>query len=104
MRTRQGDVSVAANNSSGPSDLHIIVTRDGLLLVRAANASRDELQTRYDGLINAFGPLDRDGVLDTFENEWPDLLAINHDAIRTFTKGLAPVQPELQRVMNGGPP
>ncbi|MEQ1671501.1 MAG: hypothetical protein ABL893_11630 [Hyphomicrobium sp.] len=93
-----------ATDISGTPNLHIIVTRDGILLVRADGAAAADFQTHYAGFTTSFGPLDRDGVLDTFENEWPDLLAINHDAIRTFTKGIAPAQPELRLVMNGGPP
>ena len=85
-------------------DFHIVTTRDGLLLVRGADKSIRDLEQAYPGFMSSHGPLDRDGVLDTFENEWPDLLAINHDAIRTFTKGLAPAQSELRLVMNGGPP
>ncbi|MEQ1653266.1 MAG: hypothetical protein ABL897_12315 [Hyphomicrobium sp.] len=84
--------------------MHIIVTREGILLLRAAGVTFREFQDQYPGFMTSFGPLDRDGVLDTFEYEWPDLLAINHDAIRTFTKGHEPAQSELRIVMNGGPP
>ena len=82
-------LNLTAKTGTG-SDLHIITTRDGLVLVRRVAAlTGHDFENQYPGFIKAYGPLDRNGVLDTFENEWPDLLVTNHDAIRTFISDAA---------------
>ncbi len=66
------------------ADLHIVVTRETIILVRRADATFRDFQNRYPGFMTSIGPLDRDGVLDTFENEWPDILVINKNRIGAF--------------------
>jgi hypothetical protein len=75
------------NENAGVANLHIFINRDALVLVRTADAAVREFQDQYPDFMTSLGPFDRDGVLDTFENEWPDLLVTHHDAIRTFTNG-----------------
>lgn len=79
-----------ATGASATADLHIIVTRDGLIIARHGGAGFRELQEQYDGYMTSLGPMDADGVLDTFENEWPDVLVTHHDAIRTFIRTALP--------------
>jgi hypothetical protein len=87
------------------ADLHIIVTQGGLILARGADASFRDFQETYPGFMTSFGPMDRDSVFDTFEMEWPDVLVMNHDTIRTFVDAQgADQKPEARLVMNGGPP
>lgn len=93
-----------------PPTLHIIVTRDGIILVRGQEGETfRDFQSAYDGFLTSLGPFDRDGVLDTFENEWPDLLVMNHDTIRAFTSepsapGARGKRAEVRIAMNAGPP
>ncbi len=39
--------------------------------------------------MTSHGPHDRDGMLDTFENEWPDVLLIRRKDIMGFLDGSA---------------
>lgn len=88
-----------------PSDLHIVITESGLILARGAEVTWREFQDIYPDFKTSLGPMDRDGVFDTFEQEWPDVLVMNHDLIRTFIDADAPDQKrDVRLVMNGGPP
>lgn len=90
---------------SASSDLHIIVTDGGLILARGAEKTFRDFQDVYPDFKTSLGPMDRDGVFDMFENEWPDILVMNHDMIRTFVDAQgADQKPEARLVMNGGPP
>ena len=87
------------------ANLHIIVTQGGLILARGADATYRDFQTAYADFMTSLGPMDRNGVFDTFEMEWPDVLVMNHDTIRAFVDAQgADQQPEARLVMNGGPP
>ena len=87
------------------ADLHIVITEGGLILVRGAAVTFREFQVTYPDFMTSLGPMDRDGVFDTFEMEWPDVLVMNHDKIRTFVDAKGAEQTaEVRLVMNGGPP
>ena len=77
------------------SDLRIVVMRNAIVLVRRADALSSDDTEQNAEFVTSLGPFDRDGVLDTFENEWPDLLVTHHDAIRTFIND-ATVPPSAQ--------
>ncbi|MBR2536383.1 MAG: hypothetical protein IKE66_09970 [Hyphomicrobium sp.] len=87
------------------SDLHIIIAESGIILARGADMTFREFQDIYPDFMTSLGPMDRDGVFDTFEIEWPDILVINHDTIRTFVDAQGnDRKAEVRLAMNGGPP
>lgn len=87
------------------NDLHIIIAESGIILARGADMTFREFQDIYPDFMTSLGPMDRDGVFDTFEIEWPDILVINHDTIRTFVDAQGnDRKAEVRLAMNGGPP
>lgn len=65
-------------------DLHIVIAESGLILSRGADKTFHDFQDTYPDFMTSLGPMDRDGVFEMFEIEWPDILAINGEAIRAF--------------------
>lgn len=93
-----------AETTSRP-DLHIVITESGLILTRGAEKTFRDFQDIYPDFMTSLGPMDRDGVFEIFEIEWPDLLVINHDTIRTFVDAQGDERrAEVRLAMNGGPP
>lgn len=85
------------------AELHIVVTRDGLILTRGAAATFRDFQDVYPDFMTSLGPMDRDGVLDTFQLEWPEVLVMHHDTIRTFIDAKGTDQrPEVRLLIYGG--
>ena len=86
-------------------DLHIIIAESGLILARGADKTFRDFQDDYPDFMTSLGPMDRDGVFEIFEAEWPDLLSINRDTIRTFVDAQADArQSEVRLAMKGGAP
>ena len=92
-------------SSAALPDLHIIIAESGLILARGADMTFREFQDIYPDFMTSLGPMDRDGVFDMFEIEWPDILVINHDTIRTFVDAQGDDRKsDVRLAMNGGPP
>lgn len=68
---------------------HAVVTTTALHLVRRGQVAPQTFETEYSGFMTSHGPHDRDGMLDTFENEWPDVLLIRRKDIMGFLDGSA---------------
>lgn len=71
-------------NAASLTTLHIIITHEELFLVRSASATWREFQEQYAGFMTSLGPMDVEGVLETFATEWPDLVEACAPAIRNF--------------------
>lgn len=66
------------------SDLHIIIAESGLVLARGEEKTFRDFQDEYPDFMTSLGPMDRNGLFEIFEIEWPDLLVINRDTIHAF--------------------
>ena len=76
-----------------------------MILARGADMTFREFQDIYPDFMTSLGPMDRDGVFDMFEIEWPDILVINHDTIRTFVDAQGDDRKtDVRLAMNSGPP
>lgn len=72
-----------------PREFHVVVTASALHIVRRPHVAAHIFQAEYPGFKTSHGPHDRDGLLDTFENEWPDVLLIRRTDIMGFLDGSA---------------
>lgn len=81
-------------------DLHIVIAESGLILVRSAEKTFRDFQDVYPDFMTSLGPMDRDGVLEIFEIEWPDLLAINRETIHAFVDAEHPYPGDVRLAMH----
>lgn len=84
--------------------LHIIILESGLILGRGAEKTFRDFQDVYPDFMTSLGPMDRDGVLEIFEIEWPDLLTINRETIRAFVDAEHPYPGDVRLAMHVAQP
>lgn len=75
--------------SQTPLEFHVVITKSALHLVRRAHVAPQAFESEYPDFVTSLGPHDRDALLDTFENEWPDVLLIRRKDIMGFLDGSA---------------
>lgn len=63
---------------------HIVITRAGLIVVRAPAADFIVLQDAYAGFMTSLGPMRAADVTEMFEAEWPDVLAMKGAELAAF--------------------
>jgi len=99
---QQDRFAAIAFGAENVADLHIVITEGGLILVRGATATFRDFQDTYPDFMTSLGPMDRDGVFEMFEIEWPDVLVMNQDKIRSFVDAQGAQQPSDVRLVMGG--